>query len=134
MQQQQMMTRDERSVGELFSELANETGTLIRQEISLAQAEMTRKATDVGKNAASLALGGAVAYGGFLVLLGALVGVLSYLMPVWLAALIVALVVGAVSFYMINSALTRLKKADFAPRETVTTLKEDAQWLKNQVS
>src|SRR5689334_22638309 len=110
MQPPQMMTRDERRTGDLFSELANETGTLIRQEISLAQAEMTRKATDAGKNVASLALGGAVAYGAFLVLLGALVGVLAYLMPVWLAALIVAAVVGAVAFYMINSALTRLKK------------------------
>jgi formylmethanofuran dehydrogenase subunit B len=53
---QQPMTRDERSIGDLFSELANETGTLIRQEVSLAQAEMTKKATEAGKNAASIAI------------------------------------------------------------------------------
>ena len=42
---QQQMVKEERSLGELFSELASETGTLVRQEVALAQAEMTKKAT-----------------------------------------------------------------------------------------
>lgn len=131
---QQPMTKDERSIGDLFSELANETGTLIRQEVALAQAEITQKATDAGKNAASIAIGGFVGYAAFLALLAAIIAGLSYAVPVWASALIVAVVVGAVAFYMISSALAKLKKADLAPRETVTTLKEDAQWLKKQVS
>jgi hypothetical protein len=69
-----------------------------------------------------------------LALLAAIIAVLSYAMPIWLSALIVAVVVGAIAFYMVNSALAKLKKADLAPRETVTTLKEDAKWLKKQVS
>ena len=131
---QQPMTKDDRSIGDLFSELANETGTLIRQEVALATAEMTKKATDAGKNAASIAIGGFVGYAAFLALMAAIVALLSYAMPVWLSALIVAIVVGAISAYMVTSALAKLKKADLAPRETVTTLKEDAQWLKKQVS
>jgi len=131
---QQPITKDDRSIGDLFSELANETGTLIRQEVALASAEMTKKATDAGKNAASIAIGGFVGYAAFLTLLAAIVALLSYAMPVWLSALIVAIVVGAISAYMVTSALAKLKKADLAPRETVTTLKEDAQWLKKQVS
>ena len=131
---QQPITKDDRSIGDLFSELANETGTLIRQEVALATAEMTKKATDAGKNAASIAIGGFVGYAAFLALLAAIVALLSYAMPVWLSALIVAIVVGAISAYMVTSALAKLKKADLAPRETVTTLKEDAQWLKKQVS
>ena len=131
---QKPMVRDERSIGDLFSELANETGTLIRQEVALAQAEVTQKATVAGKNVASLAMGGAVGYAAFLTLLAGVVAMFSYLMPVWLAALIVAAIVGAVSYYMITAALAKLKKADLAPRETVMTLKEDAQWLKRQVT
>ena len=126
--------RDERSIGELFSELANETGTLIRQEVALAQAEMTAKLTRAGKNAAFVAAGGAVGFAAFLTLLAAVVAGLSYFMPVWLSALIVALVVGGVAYYMISSSLTELKRSSLAPNETVTTLKEDAQWLKNQVT
>lgn len=131
---QQPITKDDRSIGDLFSELANETGTLIRQEVALATAEMTKKATDAGKNAASIAIGGFVGYAAFLALLAAIVALLSYAMPLWLSALIVAIVVGAISAYMVTSAMAKLKKADLAPSETVTTLKEDAQWLKKQVS
>jgi hypothetical protein len=48
--------------------------------------------------------------------------------------LIVSLVVGAVAFYLISSSLAALKRSSLTPNETVETLKEDAQWLKNQVS
>jgi hypothetical protein len=126
--------KEERSVGDLFSELANESSTLIRQEIALAQVEMTAKLTKAGKNAAFVAAGGVVGFAAFLALLAAIIAGLSLFMSVWLSALIVALVVGAVALYMVTSALAELKRSNLAPNETVTTLKEDARWLKNQVS
>lgn len=129
-----IQVKEERSIGELFSELANESSTLIRQELALAQVEMTDKLTRAGKNAAYIAVGGAVGFAAFLTLLAAIVAGLSYLMPVWLSALIVAAVVGAIGYYMISSSLATLKRTSLAPNETVTTLKEDAQWLKEQVS
>lgn len=129
-----VVMKEERSIGELFTELANETGTLIRQEMALATTEMTGKLTRAGKNAAYVAVGGAVGFSAFLTLLAAVVAGLSYFMPVWLAALIVAVVVGAVAFFTITSSLAALKRSSLAPNETVTTLKEDAKWLKKQVS
>ena len=126
--------KEDRSIGELFSELANETGTLVRQEVALAQTEMMSKLTSVGKNAGYVAAGGAVGFAAFLTLLAAIVAGLSYFMPVWLSALIVAIVVGAVAFYFVSSAIAALKRTSLAPDETVNTLKEDAQWLKRQVS
>jgi hypothetical protein len=131
---QQQMVKDERSLGDLFSELASETGTLVRQEVALAQAEVTKKATKVGKNVGYLAVGGAVAYAAVLAILAAVIIGLSYFIPAWAAALIVGVVVGIAAYVMISSALAALKRVDLAPRETVETLKEDAQWLKNQVS
>ena len=131
---QQQMVKEERSLGDLFSELASETGTLVRQEVALAQVEMTKKATAVGKNVGYLVVGGAVAYAAALALIAALIIGLSYFIPAWAAALIVGVVVGIVAYIMISSALAALKQTDLAPRETVETLKEDAQWLKNQVS
>lgn len=132
---QQQMVKEERSLGDLFSELASETGTLVRQEVALAQVELTNKATAVGKNVGYLVVGGAVAYAAALALIAAVILVLAtYVMPAWAAALVVAVIVGVVAFMMISSALAALKKTDLAPRETVETLKEDAQWLKDQVS
>jgi len=129
-----LQMKEERSIGELFTVLANETGTLVRQEMSLATTEMTTNLTRAGKNAAYVAAGGAVGFGAFLTLLAAIVAALSYLMPVWLSALVVALVVGSIAAYLISSSLAELKRSSLAPNETVTTLKEDAQWLKKQVS
>jgi hypothetical protein len=131
---QQQMVKEERSLGDLFSELASETGTLVRQEVALAQVELTKKATSVGKDVGYLVVGGAVAYAAALALIAAVIIGLSYFIPAWAAALIVSVIVGIAAYMMISSALASLKKTDLAPRETVETLKEDAQWLKNQVS
>ena len=133
-QTQMQLQKDERSLGELFSELAAETGTLVRQEVALAQAEVTAKATRVGKNVGYLAVGGAVGYAAVLSLLAGVVLGLSYFMPAWIAAVLVGLLVGAVAFFVISSALEELKNTNLKPEESVESIKEDAQWLKNQVS
>jgi len=131
---QQQIVKEERSLGDLFSELASETGTLVRQEVALAQAEITKKATSVGKNIGFLVIGGAVGYAAALALIAALIIGLSHFIPAWAAALIVGVVIGGAAFMMISSALAALKRTEMTPRETVESLKEDAQWLKNQVS
>ncbi len=141
---QQQVVKEERSLGDLFSELASETGTLVRQEVALAQTELTQKATKVGTNVGYLAAGGAVGYTALLVILAAVVMGLAQLISrltdwqlitsAWIAAAIVGAVVGIVAYMLVTSALAKLKNTDLAPRETVETIKEDAQWLKNQVS
>lgn len=131
---QQQMLKEEKSLGDLFTELASNTGTLVRQEVALAQVEITKKATSVGKNVGYLVVGGAVGYAAALALIAALIIGLSNFIPAWAAALIVGVVIGAAAFMMISSALAALKRTDLTPHETVESLKEDAQWLKNQVS
>jgi hypothetical protein len=130
----QEAVKQERSLGELFSELAGETGTLVRQEIALAQVEISQKATRVGTSVGSLAVGGAIGYAGLLAILAGVIIGLANFMPAWLAALIVGAVVAAVSYFMVTSALTKLKNTELKPTETVDSIKEDAKWLKNQVS
>jgi hypothetical protein len=126
--------KDDTSIGDLFSQLAAETGTLVRQEVALAQAEMTTKAAVIGRNVGFLAIGGAVGYAAVLSLLAGIVIGLSYLMPAWIAALLVGAAVGVAAFILISSALAELKGANLKPEETVESIKEDAKWLKNQVS
>ncbi|MEO6333427.1 MAG: phage holin family protein, partial [Pyrinomonadaceae bacterium] len=88
----------------------------------------------VGKNVGFLAVGGAVGYAAMLAILAGVILGLSYFMPAWIAAILVGLVVGAVAFFMISSALGELKNTNLRPEETVDSIKEDAQWLKDQVS
>lgn len=124
---------DDRSLGELFSELTRETTTLVRQEVELAKVEMTQKAGSVGKDIGFLVAGGAVAYAGFLALLAALIIGLGQLgVTWWLSALIVGAIVAAIGGFLVMRGMNNLKQEDMAPRATLDTLKEDAQWAKEQ--
>ena len=127
-----MQGRDDRSLGELFSELAQETTTLVRHEVNLAKVEMTEKASRAGKHVGFLAAGGAVAYAGLLAILAGVIFLLNAVMPLWLAALLIGLVVAVVGYLLVRRGLNALKREDFAPRQTMETLKEDQQWAKDQ--
>jgi hypothetical protein len=129
-----MQSRDDRSLGELFSELAQETSTLVRQEVTLAKTEVSDKATRAGKHIGILAAGGALAYAGLLAILAAVIVLLNMVMPLWVAALLVGLVAVVAGYLLVRRGLDALKREDFAPRETIETLKEDQQWAKDQTS
>ena len=127
-----MHDRDQRSLGTLFAELSTETSTLIRDEVALAKAEMSQKVAGVGMDVGRLMAGGAVAYAGLLALIAALILALGEALPMWLSALLVGIAVAAVGAVLVRSGLARLKERNPLPEQTIQTLKEDAQWLKNQ--
>jgi len=124
---------EETSLGELFASLARDTSTLVRQEVELAKTEMTTKSTDLGKHAGMLGAGGAVAYGGFLAVLAGLILLVGRAIPMWLSALIVGIVVVGIGYLLIQRGLDAIKRADLTPRQTIETLKEDTEWVKDQV-
>jgi hypothetical protein len=127
--------RDERSLGDLFSDLARETSTLVRQEVRLARAELTQSATEAGRGVAMLAAGGLVAYAGLIfVLLAVVYGLIETGMDPWLSALIVGLAVIAIGAVMLLRGRESLKPDNLAPRRTVETLKEDRAWVQEQIT
>ena len=125
--------KDERSIGELFSQLANDTTNLVRQELRLAKVELGQKAAVVGKQVGLIAAGGAVAYAGLLAVIAAAILLLAQYMPVWLSALIIGLVVMGIGYYLSQQQLNALKNLDPAPKATIETLKEDKEWVKEQM-
>ena len=127
--------RDERSLGDLFSELSRETTTLVRQEVQLAKAELTQSATEAARGIGMLVAGGAVAYAGlFFLLLAIVFGLIEAGWDAWLSALVVGLVVVAIGAVLVLRARESLKPANLAPRRTLETLKEDQEWAKEQIT
>jgi len=122
----------DRGIGELVKELAGQTSTLVRQEIQLAQAEVTQKGKVAGKGAGLLA--GAAAFG--LLALGALtaalIALLDKAMATWVAALIVMALWAIVALVLAKSGQSALKRATPPAPQTVETVKEDIQWAKTQ--
>jgi xanthine/uracil permease len=76
--------------------------------------------------------GGALAYAGLLALIAALIIGLGELIPLWLSALIVGLVVVGVGYMLIQRGLTALKQIDPKPQQTIQSLQEDKEWVKEQ--
>lgn len=129
----QTQTPEQPSLGELFSTLSNQVSLLFRQEVQLAQAEMTRKASRVGQNAAIIIVGGVVGLGAFLSLVAALILLLAQFMAAWVAALIVAVVLAIVAVLLARYGLNKLKEIDPAPRRTIETMRENKEWLTQQI-
>lgn len=124
--------RIDRSLGELFSDLSQQTADLIRQETRLAKAELSQKLSDVGRHA--MMIGAGVAFGlAAVVAVAAAIALLLIevgILP-WLAAVLTALVMGGTAFALAQSGISALKKKSIAPVETMHSLKETTQWLKN---
>jgi hypothetical protein len=123
----------ERPVGDLVKQLAGQTSRLVRQEIDLAKAEMSQKANVAGRGAGLL--GGAAVVG--LLAAGALTAclilALDEVIPDWLAALIVALVMGAIAAVLAMQGRNRIRAATPpVPEQTVETVKEDVEWAKTR--
>ncbi|HEU4463286.1 MAG TPA: phage holin family protein [Solirubrobacterales bacterium] len=121
------------STGELVKQLSEQTTTLVRKEIELAKAELTAKGKVAGQGAGMF--GGAAVVG--LLALGTLttmiLALLDKAMALWVAALIVTVVYGAVAAVMAMAGRDRVKQGlPPAPEQTVETVKEDVQWAKNQ--
>jgi len=122
---------DEATVAELVKRLSDHTSRLARQEVELAKAELGEKGKRAGQGAGMF--GGAGVFG--LYALGALTAAailaLATAVAGWLAALIVALVYGAIAGVL---ALTGKKKVAQAtppvPEQATESVKEDVRWAK----
>ena len=115
---------------ELLKRLANETGTLVRQEIALARAEMREKAKAGGAGAAMLGGGLVVAVMAAGALTAMLILALATAMPGWLSALIVAVVLGLVAALLVRTGTTAIKRAmPPIPEASMDRAKEDVRWV-----
>src|SRR5437867_3786870 len=115
----------ERSIANLLADLAGETILLIRQELALLKAELHEKFSRVGQGATALGAGALIAFSGWLVLLAAAVLGLATVLPAWLAALIVALVVLAIGGALVFIGKSRFDADSLMPRRSLRSLRED---------
>lgn len=125
--------RDDRSLGDLFAELSRDATTLIRKEFELAKAEMSANFARLGRHAAYIAVGGALAYAGLLTIVAAVVVILQVLgLTWWASTLIVGIVVLLAGYLLVQRGLSALQRDRLTPTETIETLKENAAWARGQ--
>ena len=123
----------DRSITALLSDLASETILLIRQEMALLKAELSEKFGRIGQGATALGAGALIAFSGWLVLLAAAVLGLATVVPAWLAALIVALLVLAIGGALVYIGKSRFDADSLMPQRSLRSLREDEQWLRERL-
>lgn len=122
------------SLGELFKQLAQDSATLVKQEMALAKAEMRENLRTAGKDAAMIAVGGGLLLVGLLVLTAFLAAALGDLLDnYWLGALIVGLAYVVIGGVLAKKYMANLKRDDLGPGQTIQTLKEDKRWLQSEI-
>jgi Putative Actinobacterial Holin-X, holin superfamily III len=123
----------ERSTGELVKSLSEQVSVLVRDELKLAQLQMTRKGKQAGMGAGMLGSSGVIALYGVACLLACAIIALSGVVAAWLAALIVgaALLAAAAAAAMVGRG--RLQKATPpVPEQTVDSIKTDVEEIRER--
>ena len=124
-------TADDRPLGELVQDLSRQTSTLIRQEMRLAQAELTEKGRHTGKGAGMFGGAGLVAlYGVGVLIAAAILGLATVLEP-WIAAAAIGVLLLLVAGIL---ALTGKKELEEAgppkPEQALDSVQRDIETVK----
>ena len=124
---------DERSAGELVKEMSALVPRLVRDEIKLAQVEMTSKGKQMGIGAGAFAGSGLIALYAVGCLLACAIIALSGVVAAWLAALIIGVALLAVSGVAALIGKSWLSKGTPpVPKEAIDSTKADVQEVKEK--
>jgi len=121
----------DRTLGELFGDLGSELSALVRNELDLAKTEArqeVRRASQAGAAFATAAIAG-------LLTLLFLSYALAWLLDQWInraiSFLIVAVLWAVIALIGVRAGRARARSIEPVP-QTVNTLKEDVEWIKQQ--
>lgn len=128
-----MAQTNERSIPEVFSDIAHHIQEIIHSELLLAKVELKQegqKAIQPIVRLCAAAVLGVFALGFFLLMCMFL---LWQVLPWWLGALIIWVILAPISLVLLTSAKIGLRRIHPTPERTVRTVKENVQWAKEQM-
>jgi hypothetical protein len=122
------------TVSDLISGLVNDAQQLVHREIDLAKREVAIEVDKVKQGAVALGIGAGLAVIGALLLGQMLVYLVQTLtgLSLWVSYLIVGAIFAIGGGLMLLQGINRMKDVDPVPRETIESVKEDIQWIKEQ--
>jgi hypothetical protein len=124
------------SLGGLVRGILFDLRTLIREEIALARVEIRDQATRARAAAMSFGIAaGALLFGATFLLIALAMGISDLLnWPVWAGFLVVAALLAVIGYVTLSSGRKQIRSVHAVPEETVTTLKENSEWIAKRLS
>jgi len=123
----------DQSVARLVGEIVGDVQKLVRQEIALARVELHEEWKKTKHAARGFAVAVVMGFVTVFIAGQALAHILQALgVSPWLSYTLVTLVYGAVALGLLRRGNEEAKHIDFVPRQTVESMKENVQWIRNQ--
>jgi uncharacterized membrane protein YqjE len=121
-----------RSITQILQEIVNRISEIIRSEVRLVKTEIRQDIGDYVKAGSFLVLAGVLAcFALGFILLGA-VFAFETIVPPWLAAVLVGVLVGIVGTALFFIGRKRIRIASLRPDKTLQTLEDNVSWIKNR--
>ena len=121
---------ERRPIGELLGAISTDLVTLVRQEVELGKQELSEA---LASRMVALAVGSVAGVLGLVALVFAGLAAsdaLAYIVPMWAARLTVAGGLGLVILLSVPLVLSKARKPQMRPAETLRATKEDIEWAK----
>jgi len=126
-------SRNDQPIGDLVKQLSEQTSTLVRKELQLAQLEMTEKGKRAGIGAGLFGGAGVVALYGVGALIAAVILLLATAIEPWLSALIVAVVLLAAGGVVALMGKKQVQQAvPPQPEQAIQSTKRDVDTVKGK--
>lgn len=127
----ELQAEHEQSFRDLLTRLANESAALVRDEIDLAKQEIAEKIKAWRSGLIAIAAASMLGLLGLMSLCAAAIAGLAKVIGPALSALVIGVALAIIGGVVFRGALQHLKRTGLKPEQTIRTLREDKEWLKN---
>jgi protein-S-isoprenylcysteine O-methyltransferase Ste14 len=126
----------EESLGSLLRGIMTDLRTLVREEVALARVEIRQQVGRARTAAVSFGVAAAaLLFGSTFLLVAVALGIADMFdWPVWAGFGVLAILLSLVGFVALSSGRKQMSQVHAVPQQTVTTLKENSEWIAKRLS
>jgi uncharacterized membrane protein YqjE len=121
----------DRSAADLVRDIISNAQEMVRAEVKLAKAEFREESAKTLSGAKKMAIAAGAGLFALSFVLWSVATLLARVLPDWVATLLVGLALGAVAGVLYSKARGEVQIP--TPDKTIDNLKENAEWMKNQI-
>jgi uncharacterized membrane protein YqjE len=125
------MTSD-RSISDILQDLIRNLQSIVRSEVRLAKTEVREEITKAKSAILLLGIGAVCGIFGALFLLLTIMYALALTLPLWASALVVTILLAIPAALTLKAGLKQMKRVDPVPNKTIESMKENAEWARQQ--
>jgi uncharacterized membrane protein YqjE len=126
------MATSDRSISEILQDVLRNLQSIVRSEIRLAKTEVREEFTKVKPAILLLALAAVCGLFGVLFLLLTTMYAVALALPLWASALVVAVMLIIIAAITLNAGQRRIERVHPLPDKTIASMKENAEWARQQ--